>query len=153
MKGSGVARVHLFFSFEVDSEQFSCALVHHFAKSYKDPDPDNGVWIVEPDLDCNNYRVMSVVHVDSIVRATHLLPVFKVDTPITREVNFSHTPNTFTAFYINKHDYHAFETRGCAAAHPRTRNCQNPDGTPEVPSPPRFGQVNPYMVAGPNKWP
>ena len=111
MNGLDVARVNLFFWFEVDSEQFSCALVHHFAKSHKDPDPDNGMWIVEPDLNCNNYRVVSVVRVDSIVRAAHLLPVFKVDTPIPREVNFSHTLNIFTAFYVNKYiDYHAFET-------------------------------------------
>lgn len=111
MRGLDVARVHLFFSFEVDSELFSCALVHHFAKSFEDPDPDNGMWIVEPDLDRDDYRVMSVVHVDSIVRAAHLLPVFKVDMAIPREVNFSHALDIFTAFYVNKYiDYHAFET-------------------------------------------
>ena len=69
------------------------------------------MWIVEPDLDRNDYWVMSIVHVDSIVRATHLLPVFKVDTPVPREINFSHTLDIFTAFYVNKYiDYHAFET-------------------------------------------
>ena len=52
---------------------------------------------------CNN--------VNSIVCTAHLLPVFKVDMAIPREVNFSHTLDIFTAFYINKYiDYHAFET-------------------------------------------
>ena len=76
MRGLEVARVHLFFSFEVGDDLFSCALIHQFCKTFDDPDPDNGMWIVEPDLDCDGYRVMSVVHVDSIVRAAHLLPVF-----------------------------------------------------------------------------
>ena len=54
---------------------------------------------------------MSVVHVDSMVRAAHLLPVFKGDATVPREINFSHTLDVFTAFYVNKYIYyHAFET-------------------------------------------
>ena len=111
MRGLVIARVHLFFSFEVANEGFSCALVHHFRKSFNDPDPDNGMWIIKPDFDGNGYRVMDVVHIDSMVRAAHLLPVFKGDAVILREINFSNTLDTFTAFYVNKYiDYHAFET-------------------------------------------
>ena len=111
MRGLNVARVHLFFSFAIGDELFSCALIHEFIKSFEDPDPDNGMWIVEPDFDRNNYRVMSVVHVDSIIRAVHLLPVFRGDVIVPREINFSHTLDIFTAFYVNKYiDYHAFET-------------------------------------------
>ena len=90
---------------------FKCALIHEFCKSFADPDPDNGLWIFEPDYGDNGYRIMSVVHIDSIVRAAHLLPVFKHDTPIPREVNFTNTLDVFRAFYLNKYiDYHAFET-------------------------------------------
>jgi hypothetical protein len=111
MRGFDIARVHLLFSFEALGETFSCALVHHFCKSFDDPDPDNGMWIVEPDLDNNNYRIMSVIHIDSVVRAAHLLPVFRGDAPVPREVNFSNTLDIFAAFYVNKYiDYHAFET-------------------------------------------
>ena len=111
MRGLEIARVHLFFSFEAGGELFSCALIHEFCKSFNDPDPDNGMWIVEPDLDTNRYRVMSIVHVDSIIRAAHLLPVFRGDAAVPREVNFSNTLDIFTAFYVNKYiDYHAFET-------------------------------------------
>ena len=111
MRGLDIARVHLFFSFEVADEVFSCALVHHFRKSFNDPDPDNGMWIVEPDFDGSGYRVMGVVHVDSMVRAAHLVPVFGGDAAVPREANFSHTLDIFTAFYVNKYiDYHAFET-------------------------------------------
>ena len=111
MRGLDVARVHLFFSFELGDDVFSCALIHQFCRSFDDPDPDNGMWIVQPDNDNDKHRVMSVVHVDSIVRAAHLLPVFGPDTAVPREINFSHTLDVFTAFYINKYiDYHAFET-------------------------------------------
>ena len=111
MRGLDVARVHLFFSFELADETYSCVLVHHFCKSFDDPDPDNGMWIVEPDLDGNRYRVMSIVHVDSIVRAAHLLLVFRGDAAVPREINFSHSLDIYEVFYVNKYiDYHAFET-------------------------------------------
>ena len=111
MRGLDIARVHLFFSFKVGGDTFPCALIHHFCKSFDDPDPDNGMWIVKPNFDCDKYRIMSIVHVDSIVRAAHLLPVFQGDIPVPREINFSHTLDIFTAFYMNKYiDYHAFET-------------------------------------------
>jgi hypothetical protein len=111
VRGLDVARVHLFFSFALGEEVYECALIHEFCKSFTDPDPDNGLWIFEPDYDDDGYRIMSVVHVDSIVRAAHLLPVFKDETPIPREVNFTNTLDVFKAFYLNKYiDYHAFET-------------------------------------------
>ena len=106
-----VTRVHLLFSFAFRDQVFECALVHEFCKSFTDPDPDNGLWIFEPDLTADRSRIMSVVHLDSIIRAVHLLPVFKDDTPIPREINFTHTLNVFKSFYLNKYiDYHAFET-------------------------------------------
>ena len=111
IRGLDVVRVHLFFSFVLRGEEFECALVQEFCKSFTDPDPDNGLWVFEPDYNNNRYRVMSVVHLDSIVRAAHLLPVFKDDTPIPGELNFTHTLDAFKAFYLNKYiDYHAFKT-------------------------------------------
>ena len=111
MKGLDIARTYLFFSFELRDESFLCALIHHFLKLFDEPDPDNGMWVIELDTDNYGYRVMSVVNIDCIVCATHLLPVFEGDAAIPRDVNFSHTLDVFTAFYINKYiDYHAFET-------------------------------------------
>ena len=111
MRGLDVARIHLFFSFEVGGEFFSCALVHHFCRSFNDPNPDNSMWVVEPNFNCNGYRIMSVIHLDSVVCTAHLLPVFQNDTVVPREINFTHTLDVFVAFYVNKYiDYHAFET-------------------------------------------
>ncbi|KAF9783363.1 hypothetical protein BJ322DRAFT_1212129 [Thelephora terrestris] len=110
-RGFEVARVHLFFSFALEEEVFKCALIHEFCKSFDDPDPDNGMWVFEPDYNRDGFRLMSVIHIDSIVRAAHLLPVFKDDTPIPREINFTHTLDAFKAFYLNKYiDYHSFKT-------------------------------------------
>ena len=110
MRGLDIARVHLFFSFEAEDEVFSCALVHHYQKPFDGPDPDTGMWIVKPDFN-DKYRSMSIVHVDSVVRAAHLLPIFGGNAPVPREINFSHTLDIFTAFYVNKYiDYHAFKT-------------------------------------------
>ena len=112
VRGLDIARVHLFFSFVLGEEVFECALVHEFCKSFTDPDPDNNLWIFEPDYSNDGYgRVMSIVHVDSIVRAAHLLPVFKDETPIPREIDYTNTLDVFKAFYLNRYIvYHAFET-------------------------------------------
>jgi len=111
MRGLDIVRVHLFFSFKVGDDIFLCMLIHHFCKSFDDPDPDNGMWIVEPDFNSNKYRIMSVVHVDSIVCTVHLLPVFWGDMLVPSEINLSHTLDVFMAFYVNKYiDYHTFET-------------------------------------------
>ena len=111
VKGLEIARVNLLFSFEAEERVYPCALVHHFYKTYTDPDPDNGMWIVEPEYTTDGSRSMSVIHVDSIVRAAHLLPVFGPPSPIPPKVKFSLTLDSFNAFYVNKYiDYHAFET-------------------------------------------
>ena len=70
-----VARVLLFFSFTVDEALHQCALVHWFSTFGDRPDPDNGMWIVTPDYS-GIHRNVSAVHIDSIVRAAHLLPIF-----------------------------------------------------------------------------
>ena len=111
MNGLDVARAHLFFSFETEQQVYPCALVHNFYKTFTDPDPDNGMWIAEPEYHADRSRSMSVVHVDSIVRAAHLLPVLRGSSTLPSHLKFSQTLDAFRAFYINKYiDYHAFET-------------------------------------------
>ncbi|KAF9780630.1 hypothetical protein BJ322DRAFT_1164944, partial [Thelephora terrestris] len=109
VRGLNVARVHLLFSFALKDEVYQCALVHEFCKTFTEPDPDNSLWIFEPDYSPDDSRIMSVIHLDSIIRGAHLLPVFKDNTPIPREINFTNTLDVFKGFYLNKYiDYHAF---------------------------------------------
>ena len=102
MKGLEIARVFLFFSFEVDKRVYPCALVRNFQKTYAGPDPDNGMWVVQPEHATDGSRSMSVVHVDAIVRAAHLIPVFGGPSTLPPQLKFSLALDSFRAFYVNK---------------------------------------------------
>ena len=104
-----VARVLLFFSFSFNGKPHECALIHWFSVFGNQPDPDNGMWIVTPD-NFGGSRNLSVIHIDSIFRAAHLLPIFNT-TPLPRTFNYTKTLDSFHGFYVNKYiDYHAYET-------------------------------------------
>ena len=110
MSGLLVARVLLLFSFVINEEQHhQCALIHWFSLFGDQPDPDNGMWVVTPDY-FGNAPSLSVIHVDSIFRAAHLLPIFN-NAPLPRTLNYTSTLDSFRGFYVNKYiDYHAYET-------------------------------------------
>ena len=110
VKGLEIARVCLFFSFEAEEQVYPCALIHHVHKMHTDPDPDNGMWVVEPKY-ITDKQLMSVIHVDSIVHAAHFLPIFAISSTPPPQLKFSLMLDSFHAFYVNKYiDYHAFET-------------------------------------------
>jgi len=76
-----------------------------------DPDPDNSMWVIEPEYVADRSRFMSTVHVDTIVHTAHLLPIFRGSSALPPQLRFSLTLDTFCTFYIIKYiDYHAFET-------------------------------------------
>ncbi|KAI0070798.1 hypothetical protein K474DRAFT_1608026, partial [Panus rudis PR-1116 ss-1] len=68
-----------------------------------------GMWIVKPERLRGGRRAKSVVHLDSVLRAAHLIPAFgKEHVP----ANFSHTwsLDCFNAYYVNKYaDHHMYE--------------------------------------------
>lgn len=109
LRGLYVARVRLFFSFTHKNKCYPCALVEWFLTVGDQPDDLTGLWIVEPDIDDVGRRVTSVIHLDSIVRAAHLLPVFgKGFLPV--DFDFSYSLDAFRLFYVNKYaDHHANE--------------------------------------------
>jgi hypothetical protein len=76
MSGLLVARTLRFFSFVINGELHQCALVHWFSIFGDRPDPDNGMWVVTPDY-FGSAPSLSVIHIDSIFRAAHLLPIFR----------------------------------------------------------------------------
>ena len=71
-----VARVHLFFSFMLDGVKYSCTLVHWFSCTSNIPSNITGMYTVEPDRKCNGQPVTAVIHLDTVFRAAHLLPIF-----------------------------------------------------------------------------
>jgi len=110
LSGLLIARVFLFFSFKFDGGHHQCALVHWFSVFGDQPDPDNGMWVVTPDYFGPGVPKMSVIHIDSIFRAAHLLPIFDT-VPLPRMLNYTSTLDLFNGFYVNNYiDYHAYET-------------------------------------------
>jgi len=109
VKGLLVARVYLFFRFSHEGADYSCALVRWYTTS-DEPDPSTGLWIVQPEFTRQGACHMGVIHIDTIVRGAHLLPVFPSDAPVYREINYMNVLDVYSSFYVNKHiDHHAFE--------------------------------------------
>ncbi|KAK7684219.1 hypothetical protein QCA50_012543 [Cerrena zonata] len=108
-RGLHAVRVLLFFKFRLDRTEFPCALVSWFSPISDDPCEDTGMWIIEPDLDEHGERMMSVIHLDCILRGAHLIGVAGKD-KIPRKLQYSDSLDAFKAFYVNKYiDHHAHE--------------------------------------------
>lgn len=108
--GLEVARAHLFFSFTLDGIKYPCALVHWFSRPTDIPNDVTGMYTVEPDRLPNGQPATAVVHLDTVFRAAHLIPVFSNQPALSKHQRHEQTLDQFSEFYVNKYiDYHAFE--------------------------------------------
>jgi hypothetical protein len=108
-RGLLAARVLLFFSFKHAGIEYPCALVTWFSAIGDEPCPDVGMWMVEPDVDNRGERIMDIIHIDSIFRGAHLIPVFGDDF-LPRNFKFTASLDIFRAYYTNKYaDHHSHE--------------------------------------------
>jgi hypothetical protein len=111
MLGLDVARVKLFFSISDEEVQYPCALVHWFCRAGDSPDENTGMWVVDKmdALNDGGESPTAILHLDTIVRAAHLIPVFGRE-HVSPTLSFTDTLNTFTKFYVNRFvDHHSFE--------------------------------------------
>jgi len=109
MRGLHAARVLLLFSFTSADATYPCALVHWFVPVADEPDNVTGMWVVKPEYTPRGERVVSIVHVDSILRAAHLIPVF-LNLFIPASFSYTDSLDAFNAYYVNKFtDHHAHE--------------------------------------------
>ena len=110
MQGLDVARVRLFFSFTYEGIKYPCALIHWFSRVSESPDDsDMGMWVVEPDILEDGEHHAAVIHLDSIFRAAHLIPVYGEEF-VPTYLSFTDSLDAFRAYYVNKYiDHHAFE--------------------------------------------
>ncbi|KAG2151076.1 uncharacterized protein EDB93DRAFT_1240140 [Suillus bovinus] len=96
MVGMDIARVMCFFSFTFNAVSYPCAV-------------DTGMWIVTPSFDTDHSFSVGIIHIDSIYRAAHLIPVYGAQI-ISRDIKHHDSYDAFRAFYLNKFaDHHAFE--------------------------------------------
>ncbi|THG94259.1 hypothetical protein EW026_g7178 [Hermanssonia centrifuga] len=108
-RGLHAARVQTFFSFECGGVEYPCALIHWYSPVADEPDELTGLWVVEPDFDTDNRPFYGVIHLDSILRLAHLIPVFG-DAVIPPDFQQSQSLDAFKTYYVNKYaDHHAHE--------------------------------------------
>lgn len=109
IRGVDVVRLHALFSFVWRGQYYPCALVRWFTHTAEEVDHDMGMWVVQPDDDDDGLPAVGVIHLDSVLRAAHLMPVFG-NSFIPIGLTPDRTLDIFQSFYINKYiDYHAFE--------------------------------------------
>jgi hypothetical protein len=113
MHGMVVGRVKMFFSFEHKDSFYPCALVDRFARVGRAPDPLTGMWKVKPEtvkVRGNTVRVRTVEHLETILRAVHLIPVFG-NGDLPSHFDYRCSLDAFEMYYVNKYiDHHAHET-------------------------------------------
>jgi hypothetical protein len=108
MQGMTIGRALLFFSFIFRDEFFPCALVHWLVPGNV-PDDDTGMWVVQPEFAGNGRRTLSVIHLDSVARAAHLLPVYG-SSFVPEDFDFSDSLDSFRAYFVNNCiDHHSHE--------------------------------------------
>ena len=104
-----IARVRLLFSFKHDGVVYPCALVHWFKRLGDSPDENTGMWVVEPEVHEDGTRFASIIHLDSMFHAAHLMPVYG-NSFVPTYLSYTHTLDAFRAYYVNKYiDHQAFE--------------------------------------------
>lgn len=99
--GLTIALALLFFAFTLDDVRHECALVHWFQRVADVVDEETGMWVVQPEYDNRNRRTLEVVHVDSIARSCHLLPIFG-KSPLPEDFSYYYSLTSFKAYFVNK---------------------------------------------------
>ena len=104
-----IMQILVLFSFIHENVFYPCALVRWFIYIADEPDEAMGMWVVQPDQNANGSPAIGVIHMDSVLCAAHLMPVFG-DALMLIELHTENSLNAFQVFYINKYiDYHAFK--------------------------------------------
>jgi len=68
-----------------------------------------GLWIVEQDLDERGFPLAAIIHLDTVLRAAHLMGVCG-EAFIPKTLTSDNSLDAFYSFYVNKFiDHHAFE--------------------------------------------
>ncbi|KAG2755597.1 hypothetical protein P692DRAFT_201801024 [Suillus brevipes Sb2] len=94
--------------------RFDCAFVNTDDRQWfywitEERDEVTGMYMVAPSFDEDGSPNMSIIHIDSIVRGAHLLPIFGTQF-VSQGLQFHHSLDIFRGYYINRFiDHHSFE--------------------------------------------
>ena len=110
IQGLEVACAHLFFPFTLNGVKYPCTLVHWFSHTTDTPSDITGMYTVETDYLPNGKPVTAVVHLDTVFRAVHLLPISSNHPTLSKHQHHEQTLDLFSEFYINQYiNYHTFK--------------------------------------------
>ena len=108
LHGMAVGRVRALLSSSHGLVHYDCALLEWFNVVAPHPDAVTGMWVLEPERH-GNHRAIDLVHVDSIIRACHLIPVFGEE-EVDPDITFANSLDAYACFYLNPYiDYHMHE--------------------------------------------
>ncbi|KIK99829.1 hypothetical protein PAXRUDRAFT_131222 [Paxillus rubicundulus Ve08.2h10] len=99
INGMDVTWVLCLFSFLSLDKMFLCALVHWYKHISSQPDSATGLWVVHPSFKDDRSHKLSIIHLNSIFCAVHLLPMFSSSDPIHSAVNFHNSLDAFKGYY------------------------------------------------------
>ncbi|KAH9997156.1 hypothetical protein BJV74DRAFT_877357 [Russula compacta] len=101
MPGMAIGRAHLFFSFKFRGKQYSFP--------YNEPDEDTGMWVVRPEFQGNGCRTLSIIPLDCVARAAHLLPIYG-SSFLPEDFHFADSLDVFLTYFVNPYiDHHSNE--------------------------------------------
>ena len=104
-----VVRILLLSSFSFKGITYPCVFVCWFSIIDEEHDEDTGMWMVQPAVTEDGLPDVSVIHLDCVFCAAHLLPIYG-ETLIPNNVLLHNSLDAFVGFYMNKFaDHHAFE--------------------------------------------
>jgi hypothetical protein len=103
--------IQLFFSFQYRRKHHSCALITWFVHA-DEHDPDTGKWTVTQERDPHGKPTYEVIHIDSIARVVHLVPIFG-SSWVLEDFDYHHTLDSYNSFFVNHFvNHHAHEFIG-----------------------------------------
>ncbi|KAF8803207.1 hypothetical protein BYT27DRAFT_7226079 [Phlegmacium glaucopus] len=109
MLGLHVAQAILFFSFKFNRVLHPCVLVQWFSLVGDEPCNETAMWMVECDWEEDGTQSMGVIHIDTVVRGAHLIPVYGEDF-VPRHITCTNSLDYYSAYYVSKFaDHHSYK--------------------------------------------
>ena len=100
MEGLDVVCILMFFSFVYLRTYYLCAVVCWFVHGDV-PDEDTGIWVVRPGFNARHQPNISVVYLDMIYCATHLVSIIMDNSSRTTFTQINHMINSVCTMSIN----------------------------------------------------
>ncbi|KAJ6609298.1 hypothetical protein B0H10DRAFT_2166369 [Mycena sp. CBHHK59/15] len=107
MKGLVIGHAMLFFSFTFGDKEYQCALVHWIVPVGETPDPDTGMWVVEPEFKAGSAS-LEVINIDAIAHGCHLIGVYGTSA-LPEDFHFLSSLDAFNTYFVNQYADHHME--------------------------------------------